>query len=129
VAGCAGQQLNHGLRGLIGLNIHYAVDILGSPDGQRETMGDTVYTWSTSRSVLVLDTTSATGMIGNTPVYGSISGSGGPVNGTTTPTSTIPMPMTFQCTIQITTDKSGAIKSYHLEGNQEACQSYARRFH
>lgn len=102
----------------MGQNIRAAVAHLGYPDGQRTVMGDTVYVWSTSRNVAfpMTTTSTTTGMVGNTPVYGTTS-------------STNFVPMAFQCTVQIATNADGTIKSYQWEGNQGGCQRYARGFH
>lgn len=117
ISACATQQLDKGLRSLIGENIRMAVDRMGYPNGQREIMGDTVYVWSTNRNVAfpVTNTTTSTGMVGNTPYYGT----------TSTPSF---VPMQFACTVQIATTPDGTIKSYQWEGNEGGCSRYARGF-
>jgi hypothetical protein len=114
---CATAQLDAGLKGLVGENIHEAINRLGYPDGQRTVMGDTVYIWSTNRNVAMPmnTTTTTTGAVGTTPYYG-------------TTTGMTFVPMTFACTVQIATDANGAIKSYQWEGNQGGCRRYARGF-
>jgi hypothetical protein len=117
LSGCATQQLNTGLQELMGHNIRVAIDHLGYPDGQRTVMGHTVYVWSTSGSMMLPMTTTSTttGMVGSTPVYG-------------TTNQTNFMPMGFSCTVQIATDSDGTMKSYQWAGNQPGCRRYARGF-
>lgn len=114
LAACATRQLNEGLKGLMGQNIQTAVSRLGYPDGQRTMMGNTIYIWSGSHSAAIplMTTSSTSGMVGGTPVYG-------------TTTNTNWVPVNYNCTIQIATDSDGVIKSYQWSGNEGGCRQYA----
>ena len=112
-AGCATNRFDERLTGLLGYNIEVAVSRLGHPDGQRTVMGDTIYIWSSSpdTSLPLTTTATTTGMVGNTPVYG-------------TTTATNRVPANFNCTIQIATNSAGSIKSYQWSGNESGCRRY-----
>ncbi len=115
---CATQQLNQGLQNLVGSNIRTAISAMGYPDGEREVMGDKIYTWSTNRNAVMplITTSTTTGMVGSTPVYGTTS-------------ATHFVPVAFACTVQIAVTPDGTIKSFQWEGNEGGCQRYARGFH
>jgi len=44
------ERMNARMTLLTGLNIHFAVDMFGYPDGSREVVGDKVYTWQYAQS-------------------------------------------------------------------------------
>lgn len=115
--GCTTQKMNDGLENFMSRRIQWAVDTLGYPDGQRQFMGDTIYIWTTNRQALLpfTNTTTTTGMVGNTPVYGSTY-------------STQMMPVNATCTIQLAVGPDGYIKHYQWEGNAMGCSRYSRRF-
>lgn len=117
VAGCATQQLDAGLKGLIGRPISEAVGRLGYPDSQREMMGDKLYVWSTSHTAVmpIMNTSTTTGSVGGAPVYGQTTGM-------------TMVPMNANCLIQVAVTESGIIKSYQWRGNEMGCQLYARAF-
>lgn len=117
LAACAGvSSLRDDLQPLVGQDIKAAVAVLGYPDGQREMLGDTIYVWSSSRSVPLLFPTSSTttGTVGGTTVIAA-SNSYRPVTGI------------FHCTIQMAVDSANRIKSYQVDGNNGGCARYARR--
>lgn len=117
LSGCATQQLDRGLQGLLGHNIQEVVAIWGYPDAQREVMGDTVYIWSTNQNVSMplMTSSTTTGHIGGTPVYGT--------------TSQLQfVPMAFACTVQLAVNPDRMIKNYQWEGNQGGCRRYSSRF-
>jgi hypothetical protein len=114
LSGCVGQRLENGLRSLIGQPISVAANRLGYPDGEREILGDKIYFWSTSHSAMLpmANTTTTTGMVGGTPVYGQTTGM-------------TMVPVHAQCTIQLAVDSAGLIKSWQYRGNPMGCRSYA----
>ncbi len=115
LTGCVAQNLNDGLKGLMGQNIQAAVARLGYPDGQRTMLGDTIYVWSSNHSAVIplTSTNTTVGTVGSTPVYG-------------TTTSTEWVPANYNCTIQIATDDAGTMKRYQWNGNMGGCAQYAR---
>jgi hypothetical protein len=115
IAGCATQQLDRDLKGLLGQPIQSAVDRLGYPDGEREIMGDKIYVWSTNHNAVMLvpTTTTTTGAVGSTPYTG-------------TTTSMHMMPVAYQCVVQLAVNPDGTIKRYQWQGNQGGCAQYAR---
>lgn len=118
LAGCVSRNMNEGLQGLIGQDIHVAVDRLGYPDAQRTVLGDKVYIWSASHNVSLPMTTmsTTTGSVGGAPVYG-------------TTTNTTFVDTNFNCTITLGTDTNGRIKNYRWSGNMGGCEQYARALH
>jgi len=117
VAGCATQQLDTGLKGLIGRPVSEAVGRLGYPDSQREMMGDKLYVWSTSHTAVmpIMNTSTTTGNVGGMPVYGQTTGM-------------TMVPMNANCLIQVAVTENGIIKSYQWRGNEMGCKMYARAF-
>ena len=117
IAGCATQQLDAGLKGLIGHPVSEAVGRLGYPDSQREMMGDKLYVWSTSHTAVmpIMNTSTTTGSVGGTPIYGQTTG-------------VTMVPMNANCLIQVAVTETGVIKSYQWRGNEMGCQMYARAF-
>ena len=116
-AGCATQQLDTGLKGLIGHPVNEAVARLGYPDNQREILGDRLYVWSTSHTALMphMNTSTTTGSVGGMPVYGQTTGM-------------TMAPVNAYCLIQLAVTDTGIIKSYQWQGNPIGCQMYARGF-
>lgn len=114
LSGCVSQNMNNGLQSLVGQDIHAAVARLGYPSAQREMLGDTIYVWGTSQSGVLpmTETNFTTGNVGMTPFSGST-------------TSTTFVPVNYNCTIQLATDKDGTIKSWQWSGNMGGCMRYA----
>ena len=114
LSGCVAENMNKGLQGLVGEDIHIAVARLGYPSTQRQMLGDTIYVWGSSQNAVMPLTTSnyTTGMVGGTPVYG-------------TTTNTTLVPVNYNCTIQLAVDSSGIIKSWQWNGNMGGCAQYA----
>lgn len=119
LAGCAvqpaGQRVADRLEGLEGLNIHYAVNILGYPASERTVLGDTVYTWYTS-------STEAIPVPDSDTAYGQVSGE--PFSATITTTGYVPVQ--FQCKIELATGSDHLIKHVAVEGNEGGCARYER---
>jgi hypothetical protein len=115
LTGCVGQQMDEGLKRLLGQNVKAAVAKIGYPDSQRTMLGDTIYVWGVSRDTIAPIPTSSTttGMVG-----GSL------ITGTTTGTSFVPV--NLNCKIQLATGANGVIKQYQWSGNAGGCSSYAR---
>lgn len=115
---CATEQLNSGLRSLVGSNIQMAINVMGYPDSEREVAGQKIYLWSTNRTdVLPMATTATTaGAVGGTPYYG-------------TTTGMELVPFTAACKVQIAVNAQGVIQTFQWEGNEAGCARYARRFH
>lgn len=108
--------MGKGLSALEGENISKAIEVLGYPDQQQTIGTDTVYTWSRGfqSSYTVPQTSTTTGYVGNTPVYG-----------TTTYNSV--QTSNHHCLIKIGTDNKGIIKKTEAEGTVGGCMSYAER--
>ncbi len=117
LAGCATQELNAGLKGLMGQPISAAVDRLGFPDGKRHMMGETIYIWSTNYSsvMAVPQYTTTTGAVGNVPYYSTTSSIG-------------LMRTTADCTVELAVNSEKIITWYKWQGNQYGCRQYANGF-
>jgi hypothetical protein len=115
LAGCVFQNMDDGLKALIGQDVHVAVARLGYPTDKREMLGDTIYIWSTAQTVTgtMPVTSTTTGRVGNVPVQ-------------STTTNFVPTANTYACAIQMAVDSSERIKSYQWQGNIGGCQGYAR---
>lgn len=73
-SGCATfGQMQRGLNALRGQDVQTAFDILGYPSGKQEFGSDTVYSWQvdSSGAILLPQTSTISGSVGMTPVYGS----------------------------------------------------------
>jgi Cys-rich repeat protein len=117
LAGCATfGQMEDGLRSLMGKSDREAFSVLGYPSAKQEFGNDTVYSWyvSQSGSLFVPQTSTTTGYVGRTPVYG-----------TTTYTQAIPV--NYNCQIKLVADKGGILRSWEYNGNIGGCAQYINR--
>lgn len=117
LAGCATfGQMEDGLRSLMGKPDREAFSVLGYPSAKQEFGNDTVYSWyvSQSGSLFIPQTSTTTGYVGRTPVYG-----------TTSYTQVIPV--NYNCQIKLVADKGGILKSWEYNGNIGGCAQYIRR--
>jgi len=109
-------KIENGLTALEGKHIDRAVSVLGYPSGTQTFGNKTIYLWSVSRNgTLVLpQTQSTTGYVGNTPIYG------------TTTTNQF-VPVNYNCLIKIIVNSSERIISWEYQGNVGGCNQYASR--
>lgn len=110
---CVFDTFDKGLPLLKGQKIDVAVEYFGPPD-QQQTFGDKkFYTWQRVINTTVTSpvTTQSNGYIGNTNVWGN----------TTTWQSE---PVTYQCKIQLQTNKAGIIQKWSYDGNVGGCSHY-----
>jgi len=114
LGGCVSQNMDAGLQGLVGQDIHAAIARLGYPNSQRSVASDTVYTWSVSQTVTLPMTT------GN-PVFVTVGGV--PASGLATSTSYVPV--NYNCMIDLGAGANGIVKNYHWTGNIGGCSHYA----
>lgn len=114
LAGCVFQNMDDGLKGLVGQDVHVAISALGYPVSQRPLLGDTIYVWSTSQTFTSMTpvTSTTTGYVGTTPVQA-------------TTTNYVPTTDTYACTIQMAVDSNNRIKSYQWQGNMGGCARYS----
>lgn len=117
-AGCATfGQLEAGLGALVGRNEREAFAALGYPSGKQQFGSDVVYVWGRSQNtaMFIPQTSTTTGYVGTTPVYG------------TTTTSQM-IPLNYNCTIKVIAGaEDGIIKSWDYEGNLGGCAPYIQR--
>ena len=112
LAGCVTfGQLEEGLNLLGGRSESEVFNALGYPDGKQEIGEETMYIWSTNRTMLLPNTQTTTGYVGGTPFYG-----------TSTTTSTL----NLNCTIKIIFS-SGMVKTWQYQGNLGGCEPYINR--
>lgn len=116
ITSCVFSRMGEGLTALEGENISKAIEVLGYPDQQQTIGTDTVYTWSRGfqSSYTVPQTSTTTGYVGTTPVYG------------TTTTNSV-RTSNHHCLIKIGTNDKGIIKMTEAEGTVGGCASYADR--
>lgn len=117
LAGCATfGHLEDGLKLLMGQNSQTAFNVLGYPSAKQKFGSDTVYYWSFNRSgtLIVPQTSTTTGYVGNKPVYG-------------TTTSNQLVPVNYNCQIKLVAGPNDVLKSWEYEGNIGGCQSYVGR--
>ena len=117
VSGCATfGQMEKGLNALQGSNVQTAFDVLGYPSSKQEFGKDTVYYWKVANSgtMLLPETSTTTGYVGMTPVYG-------------TTTYNQAVPVSYNCLIKIITDDRGTIKTWEYNGNYGGCGCYIDR--
>ena len=114
LGGCVSQNMDAGLLGLVGQDIHVAIARLGYPNSQRTVAGDTVYTWSVNQTDTLPMTT------GNSAF---VTIGGAPASGLTT--STTYLPVNYNCTIDLGASANGVVKNYHWTGNIGGCSHYA----
>ena len=109
-------QLEQGLKAFVGKHERDAFGALGYPTTKQEFSGNTVYIWGTSHSgtVFIPQTTTTTGYIGTTPIYG-------------TTTTNQAISVNYNCTIKLIVGKDSIITGYEYEGNLGGCQSYIHR--
>lgn len=117
LVGCATfGQMQRGLNALQGRNVQTAFDVLGYPSGKQEFGSDTVYYWqvNSSGTILLPQTSTTSGYVGMTPVYGST-------------TYNQVVPVNYNCLIKLITDEKGIIKTWEYNGNYGGCASYIKR--
>ena len=117
LAGCAtfgGMEDN--LNGLVGRPEREAFKALGYPNSKQNFGNETVYVWgrSSSGTYYVPQTTSTTGYVGSTPVYG-------------TTTYNQPVAYNYNCTIRVIVDQQNYIKTWEYDGNLGGCAAYMQR--
>jgi hypothetical protein len=116
LSGCVSQNMNAGLQGLLGRDIHVAVDKLGYPNQKRQMLGDTIYVWAISDTsmgvVPITDTT--TGHVGSVPIAA-------------TTTSYVPTVENLHCEIELAVGANNIIKHWEWRGNMGACAGWANR--
>lgn len=107
---CVFSNMEKGLEALQGKDIAVAVDVLGYPDKQTSFASDKIYIWSSSfqSTSYVPQTSTTTGYVGNTLVYGQT-------------TSTVAQTNQHSCEIKLGTDKFGIIKNYEYSGTMGGC--------
>jgi len=105
LSGCLSQQMDAGLKSVVGQKISKAEDRLGYPDGQSRTENGTIYVWSSTHNV------TTTGMVGSVPVHGMGN-------------ATSYAGANDTCTVQIDTDLNDTIRSYQWSGNGYLCSHY-----
>lgn len=107
-----------GLASFKGRPVSEAFDVLGYPAQQQQFGDDTVYTWATSHTgVIVTPTTSTTsGTVGSTPFRATTTGMG------TTPVS-------YACTVKLIVGPDNLVRRYDFEGNMGGCEGYMQRLH
>lgn len=117
LAGCATfSNMEAGLNALMGRPDRQAFEVLGYPTTKQEFGGDTVYTWSVSRSgaIVTPQTATTTGYVGNKPVYG-------------TTTYSQVTPVNYSCTIKIAAGPDGSLKNWEYDGNPGGCGALSDR--
>lgn len=115
---CAHRTMKQGLPNLVGEDIETAFQVLGYPSGKQQFGDQTVYVWAIDRqqTTVVPQTSTTTGMVGDTPVYGQT-------------TSYQAVPMNAQCTIKLAAGPSGTIQNWEYQGNAAGCRPYANRLY
>lgn len=116
MTGCATfGQLEEGMNSLVGRSESEVFHVFGYPDGKQELGGSTVYVWGNNQNTTMFlpQTTSTTGYVGTTPVYG-------------TTITTQAIPMNFQCTIKVGVS-SGIVNTWQANGNLGGCEPYIDR--
>lgn len=115
---CATTHMDKGLDKLLGKPYEEAFDVLGYPSNKNEYGSETVYTWSATRqgAVVVPQTSTTTGYVGNTAVYGQ-----------TTTTSVVPT--TGSCTVNLVSGPDGILKKWGYRGNTQGCQPFINRLY
>jgi hypothetical protein len=108
--------MERGLNALQGRDVQIAFDVLGYPSGKQEFGNDIVYYWQvdSSGAILLPQTSTTTGYVGMTPVYGST-------------TYNQVVPVNYNCLIKLVTDDKGVIKTWEYNGNYGGCASYIKR--
>ncbi len=117
LSGCATfGQLEDGLNALVGRHEKEAFSALGYPNSKQEFSGDTVYYWGESRNsaVFMPQTSTTTGYVGRTPVFG-------------TTTSSQLVPVSYNCTIKLVVGEDKVIKDWEFSGNLAGCEPYIKR--
>ena len=109
-------QMENGLNALSGKDERVAFDVLGYPSGKQIFGSDTVYFWSVNSSGVMFlpQTSTTTGMIGNTPVYG-------------TTTYNQAVPVNSNCLIKLVVNSNGKIFRWSYNGNIAGCEHYINR--
>lgn len=109
-------QLEVGLQSLMGKHVQTAFSVLGHPNTKQNFIGDDVYTWylSQSGSIAIPQTSTTTGYVGNTPIYGST-------------TYMQQIPINYSCTIKLVTNSEGILNSWEYNGNIGGCMKYINR--
>lgn len=109
-------QMEKGLDALMGKSEQTSFSVLGYPSSKQEFGGDVVYTWFLNQSgtVFVPQTSTTTGYVGRTPIYG-------------TTTYTQAMPVNYSCVIKIIARTDGTLKTWEYNGNIGGCTPYINR--
>jgi hypothetical protein len=119
LSGCAGQTLNKNLPHLVGKDIQYAINVLGAPSSVSEYGGAQFVSWSVNhQGAMILptsNTSTTTGYVGTTPVYG-----------TTTTTGTMVVPINAVCTVTLHV-QGGTVTRWEWRGNEAGCSQFASR--
>lgn len=89
---------------------------LGYPNAQQSFGGDTVYVWgrSAAGTMFVPQTSTTTGYVGRTPIYG-------------TTTTMQPVALNYNCTIRVIVGETRVAKSWEYDGNIGGCSEYIKR--
>lgn len=117
LSGCATfGNMEEGLNALMGKPDKEAFSVLGYPNSKQEFGGDVVYVWgrSSSGTMYLPQTTTTTGYVGNTPVYG-------------TTTYNQPVAYNHNCTIKLAVGPDGLLKHWEYDGNIGGCTSYIKK--
>jgi hypothetical protein len=116
LVGCASppKKLDRELRPYVGQNIAALSAVLGSPDSEHESPGETLYTWTVNNhiSMVVPPYDTASGFIGGLPFFSTSQGAQG-------------VSVHDQCNLQIATDSAGIIKDFRSNGNA-GCQRFVK---
>jgi len=115
--GCATfQTMEKGLTELGGHHINDAFQVLGYPSAKQEFGDVTVYIWNvqSSGALPMPQTTTTTGYIGSTPVYGQTQ-------------SMMWMPVHYQCEIKLGCNSDGYIQTWEYYGNHGGCNQWMQR--
>ncbi|EMA2446385.1 hypothetical protein U2G60_001614 [Vibrio fluvialis] len=114
LVGCASvEKFEQGLTRMMGEKESVAFNVLGYPSAKQQYGSDTVYYWTVSRSgtVFVPQTSTTSGTVGGSPVYG-----------TTTYNQAIPV--NYSCQIKLVANSSGYLKQWEYSGDYAGCKNY-----
>jgi len=108
--------MDKGLNALMHKDAGVAFGVIGYPDGKNKFGNETVYFWTLNQtSTMVLPQTSTTtGMVGMTPVYGTTSYNQA-------------VPLNCNCLIKLIANENNVLIRYEWRGNNCGCRSYNDR--
>jgi hypothetical protein len=116
LVGCASspKKLDRELRPYVGQNIAAVSAVLGSPDSEHESLGETLYTWTVNNhfTIVVPPYDTASGFIGGLPFFATSQGAQD-------------VRVHDECNLQIATDSAGVIKDFRSNGNG-GCQRFVK---